>query len=279
MKTTSLVLSVIFSALAITGCNDGGGGGGQTSTPKTDPLFKVWYDVYGDACNGGQSMRPAPGCNFYSSGYKIALAEDNLYTSNDYYMDVVYAKFGTIDYTDSYGNAQTYSGKYWLSEPGVRYYAENNVDYPGTGILYDEHGFALNNARGSQSSRDMLGDQGEATSEHIEGAATKLADRYALSSETSHKIATSIYEMAVYLETSRRRTQDQKLKFAQKIFGIDFKSKVAQAQFQKLMVTRELRSVDPLVERQAQYWGTDPETVRKVDLHWGSDYIRALSLK
>lgn len=257
MKAKNLLITTLTGALALVAVGCGGGGGGGGGGVGYDPYYHAWYDVYGYACYGGADMYPAPGCNYYSDGVKIIDTEDPYYSTN-------YAlSYGSWDYVDAYGYTQTFTGWAWISPDNV---------------MYDEYGYALNK-RDQAKGRDLLGQAGEKEAEMITKAAEGFADRYALSSEVSMNVATTLHDVAVFSKSSRRMTNNDRIKFAEKLFGVDATSASTKAQFAKMLASKSLSAVDGLVEQQAQYWGSDPETVKKIDLTWGKASINALGLK
>ena len=180
LKQTILTISaVILTAISLSACNGGGyssGGGGYSSgggTTYVDPYKKAWYDVYGTRCiNNGY---PMAGCNFYSDGAKISSSADPYYSSMTLYFDY-------WTYTDSYGYSRSYNGYAWLSS---------------TGILYDDHGTALNEQDAdSEQSADVI-----ALASKKEKATTKLvgknfAQKYALAEAAGVSIAKTLQDWA-----------------------------------------------------------------------------------
>lgn len=230
---TLLTAFGLVGLMALSGCKSGGHRHGYHT------YTQAWYDVYGFYCSSGQ---PSAGCNFYADGTKIVDYEDPYYSSGNY------IEYGIWDYTDSYGYQAYYEGWAWLSP---------------TGILYDDYGYALNE-NNSRRGRDLLAKAAAQERVVIQKAGAKVAERYALSSDTGVRIAQTLNDWATLAKT-RSRTQADVAAFSKRLYGIDY-SKIENALTEAQ--AGDNSGMDALVEDGAANWSTSPETMREILRNW-----------
>ncbi len=235
MRNWLLALGVV---LVTSGCGSHRSGGG-------DPYIHAWYNVYGTYCGTGH---PMPGCNFYADGSKILDREDP------------YARYQTVQfalwtYTDSFGYPRSYRGFAWLSPDG---------------ILYDDYGYALNEGDDA-AGRDLMSDVGAQESRMVSIAARGLRDRYALSEDSSLRIAQTLQDWAL-LGKKQGRTQEDLEATSRKLFGQSL-DKIRPALEEAAQGDR--KKLEAMNQEVATYWGTQPETSKAILTRWYQSEITA----
>lgn len=238
LKFGAIALLVAVGSAACHGGGRGGGGGGPIGGGP-DPYRQPWYDVYGYVCGYDT---PRPGCNFYSDGYKIIDVED------PYFYSSYNLRYDYWQYTDSYGYTDYYYGWGWVSP---------------NGILYDDWGYALNES-GKERGRDMMSDMAAAETQLVEKAADSLADRFALSGETSLKVARTLNDWAS-LGKKRGRTEKDVADFSQRLYGVSVEKAAAALISAK---QGDLSGVESVNTEIAGHWNTDAETSKEILKTW-----------
>jgi len=223
--------------------------GGGTTTPPRDPYRQPWYDVYGYYCGAGL---PSPGCNFYADGVKIIDYEDPYFYSN-YTLYYDYWSF-----YDSWGYSDAYTGWAWLSP---------------TGVIYDEYGYALNEAK-ERGGRDVIGDVAADETKLVSSAGKDFAERFSLAEATGVKIAKTLNGWAT-LGKNRGRTTADMADFSQRLYGVSIeKAVLALNQAQK----GDLTGINSVNVDVANYWSTDAETSKEILRTWYAGQLNQVGL-
>ena len=228
-----LILSGLALALSLSAVGCGGGGGGGA---VYDPYYHAWYDVYGVYCYSGY---PAPGCNFFANGIKAAYSNDP---------QTAPLNFGTFAYVDSYGYNQYFTGWARLT---------------GSGLLYDENGYALNED-GQTEGRDLMGDVATTEKSKVAEVGKGLADKHALSEITGIKIAESLNDWAT-LGKKHGRTQRDIEDFSSRLFG------VTAEQVKPALVAAshgDASGLEAINNDVATNWSTTPEVSKEILTGW-----------
>lgn len=255
MKTLNwknLVLGAFLlgGAAVQTGCSVGVSGGGYV-------YHQPWYDVWGDVCGYDN---PAPGCNFYSDGYKIVDYEDPYYSS-------AYYDYGIYDYYNSFGELRTYVGLAWLSP---------------NGILYDDYGNALNSKDGKMankkqsSGRNLYAAVAKEEAELTKTAAMRFAAKYSKPGDSEAtkqalvaagmRVAKTLKEFDNIAKVRNRTTKDV-LAYAEKALGV--KGEV----ITKALASAEKGDLSGIVaanEEVAKSWHLSPSRTKEVLKTWFS---------
>jgi phage gp36-like protein len=212
----------------------------------------VWYDVFGNKCAEG---RPSPGCNFYSNGAKIRDWEDPYWA---YGHTLIFNN--SLPYKDSYGAARTYSGWAWIS---------------GSGIIYDDFGFALNKATQSESF-DVVANAAEQDFQLIQEAASDLADRHNLPLDVAMNITTSLDKIARDTLKQNSFTEESKHEYVTKIYGVSYESAVSALTKAKDGDLKELHDLNGEV---SNYWKVNKETSETLLKSWHMQQLEAEDFK
>ncbi len=211
---------------------------------------QAWYDVYGNQCSYGSS--PHAGCNFYADGSKIIMADDPYYSPSNYSKEV---QWGYWSYVDSYGYSQSYWGWGWKSSDGV---------------LYDEHGYALNSSQ-DQSSRDLIANAAADEEATIQSAGKDFAAKHALAESVGVSIARTLNQMATLPKRlSRARSPQDVREFTQRLYGVDLDRMQSATDKAKAGDSSDLKAVNAEI---AKNWGTQPETSEAILRGWYGDMI------
>ena len=164
------------------------------------------YDVYGVACNHGNSTYPKSGCNFYYFD-GVNLSKIVNYQDPDYQSSYALT-YNTWTYYDSHGYTQSYTG-----------YGREST----TGVLYNDQGFALNDTQ-AVNGRDKA--RTGAVKEKLqvrEAAVTFLESHPALSEAGAERIALNLNAWATLIKdrsVKAGRTEADVADFSQRIFGV-----------------------------------------------------------
>jgi hypothetical protein len=216
-----------------------------------NPYQNGWYDVYGRYCSSGY---PTAGCNFYYNGSKIMAQQDPYY----YGYNNVYYDYWT--YTDSYGYYRSFIGYAWLS---------------GTGILYDQYGYALNELSSAEPSADVIAEASAKEKEVAIQVGKAYAQKHALAEDKGILISQTLQAWAVLGRDRARNEADVELT-AKKLFGLD--SKKAKLAVDQAILTGSKKPLEELNADIAAYWGTTPETSKEILKQWYSDELSAFGI-
>ncbi len=243
MKKFSLVLLFVASTILV-GCESGNNGGGYNGGGYNGGGYGYsgWYNVYGSQCGDLK-----PGCNFWSDGLKIIDYEDPYYGSA-YYWDYYY------DY---------YYGSYVWRSP--------------SGLIYNEWGDCLNNAKAPKLRRDLITVISEDEANVIDSAAGAFAKKYSLSAETARKVARTFNDFAKlgFKRGNKGRTDADMADFTKRLYGVDIK-KVSSALMSASLGSQE--DLNSTIREVAGNWNTSPETMREIINDFHGDQLTAAGI-
>lgn len=241
-----LVLSLIAILLAgAIGCNGGGGG---ADGGGGDAAMHIWFDVYGNPCDGAF---PKPGCNFYSDGSKIMDHEDPWFRWYPLSHDKEWLEDGAWWYIDSYGTMRCYFGKAWESP-----------DY----IIYDEWGYALNSTNPDDETRDSITQLAQQEGAMMKKAGKAFAEAHGLTEDVGIRFATVTNRWATLpVKLNRARTDEDLAAFSKALLGIE----LGQAEIAvKGAFAGDNSAVQELSGDIAQHWQTTPENAVRILKGW-----------
>ncbi|MFZ4714302.1 MAG: hypothetical protein ACOYL6_11335 [Bacteriovoracaceae bacterium] len=227
MKKFTLGMLFVLTTILV-GCNGNvvvDGSGGNTGGGYG---YSGWYNVYGSQCGSLKA-----GCNFWSDGLKIVDYEDPYYGGNytwNYYYDYYY-------------------GSYVWQSP--------------SGLIYNEWGDCLNNAKAPKLRRDLITVISDSEAKLIESAASTFGKQYSLSSDVARKVARSFNDYAKlgFLRGNKGRTAADVADFTKRLYGVDLKKVSSALMSASLGDNSELNSTINVV---AGNWKTSPETMREI---------------
>ena len=164
-------------------------------------------------------------------------------------------------YNDSYGYSHTYFGWGWKSPDGV---------------LYDDHGNALNNLSSEEVGKDLIDNTAAIEEATIQGAGKAFALKYALSEASGVQVARTLNDWATLSKKfNRARTDADMADFTQRLYGVSVDKAKSALAAAKAGDSSQLENLNREV---AKHWGTTPETSKAVLKNWYKDELSELSL-
>ena len=202
--------------------------GGCTDTYYNDYGYSGWYNIYGNTCG---SLRP--GCNYWNDGLKIVDIEDPYYNS-------------------------TYSWNQYYS-----YYYGQMVWQSPSGLIYNAWGDCLNSAKGGNVQRDLITVVSDVEQKTIQAAAQNFSKKFALSAETSLKVARTFNDWSKlgFTRGPKGRTDADLADFTKRLYGVEL-NKIGSALMSATI--GDNTSLDQTINEVAHNWNTNPETMKEI---------------